>query len=409
MNAMKKMIAVAAVAAAGFAAFAAGEEGAAPKSSDTYSFTYQACLRDAGGNVISNKAGKVQRSQSVTLRLWETATSSENEKPLWARQFAVYTDETGLFNLEVSDSVGSPLPGAAKENSLVGALTKAKAGQLYIGLEVEGSAAEIVPRQRLFAVPFAAVANDVRAISHDIPVSGKLTVTSPEGRTTIVSGDGINQKGKDSFSTFNAVNATTVVAGTVKVATIEPNAANATVTVDANLTVRDNATVKGTLSNNVGEVVAVPVGGIIMWTRAELPEPKDHWAICDGEIHNGVKTPNLKDRFVVGAGGAYNLTETGGEPTVTLTSKQAPLHEHSHDYWGNRNLKIRRGDLWILGNEDQNFLTWYEWSDSWKSPSIRESTFRFGTSAAGGDNGFPVEAHENRPPYYALYYIMRVK
>ena len=419
MNAMKKMIAVAAVAAAGFAAFAAGEEGAAPKSSDTYSFTYQACLRDAGGNVISNKAGKVQRSQSVTLRLWETATSTENEKPLWARRFAVYTDETGLFNLEVSDSVGSPLPGAAKENSLVEALTKAKAGQLYIGLEVEGSAAEIVPRQRLFAVPFAAVANDVRAITQDVPVSGQLRFEK-NGKKVIVSGDGISQKGEGSSSTFNAVDATTVVAGTVKVATIKPNAVNATVTVDANLnvgydaTVQSNATVKGTLTSNLGEVVPVPVGGIIMWTRAELPD-NVHWAICDGEIHNGVKTPNLKDRFVVGAGGAYNLTETGGEPTVTLTSKQAPLHEHSHDYWGNRYLKLRRGDLWSLGNEDQNVVTWYEWSNSPSgvqfpnSPSKRESAYRFGTSAAGGDNGFPVEAHENRPPYYALYYIMRVK
>ena len=64
MNAMKKMIAVAAVAAAGFVAFAADEEGAAPKSSDTYSFTYQAALRDEHGLVISNGMS-VARNQSV--------------------------------------------------------------------------------------------------------------------------------------------------------------------------------------------------------------------------------------------------------------------------------------------------------------------------------------------------------
>ena len=38
----------------------------------TYSFTYQACLRDEHGSVITNDAGEVARSQDVILRLWDS-------------------------------------------------------------------------------------------------------------------------------------------------------------------------------------------------------------------------------------------------------------------------------------------------------------------------------------------------
>ena len=412
MNAMKKMIAVAAVAAAGFAAFAAGE-GAAPTSSDTYSFTYQACLRDEHGNPIK-KDGAVQRNQVVTLRLWPTA--AEGGTPLWARKFAVFTDETGLFNLEVSDSVGSQEP--ALTNSLAGALSSAKPGQLYIGLEVENSAGEIVPRQRLFAVPFAAVANDVRAITQDIPVSGTLTFAKGSEKV-VVSADGISQKGEKS-SSFHAVEATKVVAQEVKVATIEPNAANPTVTVKANLDVENDATVKGgatvsgdaTVSGNatvtgsltVGgtQVISVPVGGIIMWTKPQLPD-NEHWAICDGDKHNGVPTPDLRGRFIVGASpdgkpgaGAdqvYSVGNNGGKSFHQLTADELP--KHTHEVVAHYHYVLSRAD----GDHDRAFST--------QTPNT--PLLSYDKTNWAWPNATSEKAHENRPPYYALYYIMRIK
>ena len=49
------------------------------------------------------------------------------------------------------------------------------------------------------------------------------------------------------------------------------------------------------------------------------------WHICDGT--NG--TPNLRDRFIVGAGSNYAVNSTGGNTSVTLSSSQMPVHAHS--------------------------------------------------------------------------------
>ena len=55
----------------------------------------------------------------------------------------------------------------------------------------------------------------------------------------------------------------------------------------------------------------VPVGGIILWSGAVASIPGG-WALCNGS--NG--TPDLRDRFVVGAGSTYAVAATGGATTV---------------------------------------------------------------------------------------------
>ncbi len=62
---------------------------------------------------------------------------------------------------------------------------------------------------------------------------------------------------------------------------------------------------------------AVPIGGIILWSGALLTIPWN-WALCDGS--NG--TPDLRDRFVMGAGNVAPGA-TGGANAVNL--------QHAHD------------------------------------------------------------------------------
>ena len=119
----------------------------------------------------------------------------------------------------------------------------------------------------------------------------------------------------------------------------------------------------------------VPAGTIVMWSGTTIP---DGWALCNGS--NG--TPDLRDRFIVGAGSSYALKATGGAATVTLTLDQIPPHSH--------NFSWPRGDAW-WNNGSGN--TW--WGNSFNASS--------NTANAGGG-----QAHENRPPYYALYYIMKL-
>jgi hypothetical protein len=62
----------------------------------------------------------------------------------------------------------------------------------------------------------------------------------------------------------------------------------------------------------------VPKGIIAQWA-GQLADVPSGWAVCDGQ--NG--TPDLRDKFVVGAGNLYNVTQQGG-------SKDAVVVAHTH-------------------------------------------------------------------------------
>ncbi|MBI5101971.1 MAG: hypothetical protein HZB33_09090 [Nitrospirae bacterium] len=139
----------------------------------------------------------------------------------------------------------------------------------------------------------------------------------------------------------------------------------------------------------------VPTGGIMMWSGAVNQIPAG-WALCDG--NNG--TPNLMDKFIVGAGGGYAVGATGGEATHTLTVNEMPSHSHP---------------ISSVGDHTHSFPV-YDTSSS--GPYAHAATTISGkgnqtTNAAGAHThtidpsggGLP---HNNLPPYYALAYIMKL-
>jgi hypothetical protein len=63
----------------------------------------------------------------------------------------------------------------------------------------------------------------------------------------------------------------------------------------------------------------VPSGFIGMWSGSIASIPTS-WLLCDGT--NG--TPNLRDRFIIGAGSTYAVAATGGSADSTL-----PAHTHT--------------------------------------------------------------------------------
>ena len=70
----------------------------------------------------------------------------------------------------------------------------------------------------------------------------------------------------------------------------------------------------------------VPSGAIFIWSGSVASIPSGY-VLCNGSN----STPDLRNRFVVGAGtgSAYSLNDTGGSNTVTLTTGHLPSHSHS--------------------------------------------------------------------------------
>jgi len=159
----------------------------------------------------------------------------------------------------------------------------------------------------------------------------------------------------------------------------------------------------------VQEVVPVPIGGVIMWTKSTLPDTT-HWAICDGTKG----TPDLRGRFIVGvgqthgkdgkaiAGDNYTSEAIGGEQSHKLTVDEMPSHKHDVRYARGKT----QSDLQEIIMRPSSTTTSGDKLGVWSTSKDTE-VYSHGpvvTVEAGG-NG----AHENRPPYYALYYIMRIK
>ena len=79
---------------------------------------------------------------------------------------------------------------------------------------------------------------------------------------------------------------------------------------------------------------AIPSGIICMWSGESTAIPSG-WHLCDGDAG----TPDLRDRFIVGAGSTYKVKDTGGEATHKLTTNEMPSHNHgftgtSHSHTG---------------------------------------------------------------------------
>jgi hypothetical protein len=67
----------------------------------------------------------------------------------------------------------------------------------------------------------------------------------------------------------------------------------------------------------------MPRGAIVMWSGDLITIPNS-WALCNGQ--NG--TPDLREKFIVAAGGSYAIGAQGGANSVVLSMNQMPNHNH---------------------------------------------------------------------------------
>jgi len=236
----------------------------------------------------------------------------------------------------------------APEDAPARKLTRAlAAGPCWIECQIEGHSGAMAPRAAVAAAPYALFADAAEGAREDFDAASSLAVA-----------------GTASAGSFSA--ADTVSDGAV--------------TAGGKLSVDGDAAMAGGLkAGSLEGIGALPAGTIILW-YGDAATPPDGWAFCDGSAG----TPDLRGRFPVGAGGNYAVGETGGAETVTLTADQLPPHSHGYEL---RDDKNRDEPSWIGDNHG----VWH------------------GDKKVQTDNAGGGKAHENLPPYRALWYIMRTE
>ena len=174
-------------------------------------------------------------------------------------------------------------------------------------------------------------------------------------------------------------------------------------------------------------------GMILMYTGSTAPSG---WAICNGQ--NG--TPDLRDRFIVGAGSAYSVNNTGGSADAILVSHTHNLQNHVHGVnLTTGNQSANHNHTFSGSNTHNHSYTFLErnvahgggssaFSRTTTSATTGNATITISGNtgnnsgnhnhAVSGNTGTPSTnttdtlgesaTNKNLPPYYALMFIMKL-
>ena len=229
------------------------------------------------------------------------------------------------------------------------------------------------------------------------------TVTIPNGTTAQVYCDGINffSSQTGSAGNFNVngnltVGGTSTLTGVLNGTTAAFSGAISSVSPAFTGTPTAPTATAGTNTTQIATTAfvlanGVPTGAIIMWSGSIVSIPSG-WLLCNGSSG----TPDLRDRFVVGAGSTYAVAATGGSANATLVSHThtatSVVTDPGHNHTANNQTGAGFG-------QPSGAVTQSSGVTGTNTTGITVAT----TVASTGSSG----TNANLPPYYALAYIMK--
>jgi len=152
----------------------------------------------------------------------------------------------------------------------------------------------------------------------------------------------------------------------------------------------------GNIIDSSGNASAFVTGMIILWYGDTTNVPGG-WVLCNGSN----STPDLRDRFVIGAGNNFTAGNTGGNNSLTLTEANLPSHRHfvvSNSFGGQNRTgsNVSANNQVAKGTGAGNIFETYNLASTGSNASAgRSSSVGSGT------------AIDNKPLYHALCYIMK--
>lgn len=306
---------------------------------------FQGYLMDGNGAVLGASA---PTKLDVVFRIFVEESGGD---PLWSEQQTIVVDR-GQFSVLLGQG-GSYR--TEPHSSLTSVFTSATASDRYVettvlGIGPGGVDSSVMPRARLLSTAYAY--RSARARTADAFDDGAGNSVLSLGGNRV----GVNQPNPT---------ATLDVGGAIAADGLQ---------VAQSLVVAGTAT--ATAWDGIG---AVPVGSIILWSGDAVPEG---WALCNGQTVNGRITPDLRGRFVLGAGAAPGRTErllgqTGGAELNQLNDSMLSAHAH------------------LLDAQTGSSITWIRLPNGWMLPQMSPSALSYG---GAHNHTYKTSAHDDAPP-----------
>jgi hypothetical protein len=161
-------------------------------------------------------------------------------------------------------------------------------------------------------------------------------------------------------------------------------------TTSADVTIQTYDNIYGIVGATPPAATPIPAGGIFLWSGSIGSIPAGY-VLCNGS--NG--TPDLRDRFVVGAGSTYAVDATGGSANAVVVSHThtATVTDPGHFHETRGSAVFTAGGISFGANSDTTPI----------GTTDTKTTGITVTNASAGVSG----TNANLPPYYALCYIMK--
>ena len=169
----------------------------------------------------------------------------------------------------------------------------------------------------------------------------------------------------------------------------------------ADITIQTYDNLYGIVSATPPAATPIPSGGIFLWSGSIGSIPAGY-VLCNGS--NG--TPDLRDRFIVGAGTTYAVNATGGSADAVVVSHTHtatvtdPQHRHIEGFAGVNSL----ASFGVTTAPSTGNINSQSGDTTINHPYT--STESTGISVANASTGVS-GTNANLPPYYALCYIMK--
>ena len=162
----------------------------------------------------------------------------------------------------------------------------------------------------------------------------------------------------------------------------------------AGVTIQSYDNLYGIIGTAPASGTTFPAGGIIIWSGAIGAVPTG-WYICDGT--NG--TPDLRNRFIVGAGSTYSVGANGGSADAITVTHTHTATTTTTDTGHTHSIGTFSGTAIAQSGGLNGYASSGGTSGSNTALNITATT----TNANAGVSG----TNANLPPYWALAYIQK--